>query len=365
VHRRDIDAAPDAALHERLGVRDVRAVLVVHVRLARRRPRDGDAGHVAEQVVEHARVPPRPLDEFGQALETGESHGGLHVGEPPAVLFGQRVEPADALPESLFGFRVDERRGVPNREEGVREHLRPDERVLPLAGREDAFDALFSRPRFGVGQCADALRQIRVPHPCEPAAVRVERLERLETEEACVAQRADHAVLVGRTERMRTVFDDFQLVSLRDLENRIHVAGQAVEVGRQDGACLRRDGALHRSRTQRERDRIDVREHGRETGDARDLRHDPERQRGDDDLGSRREVHRFENEIERHPSVLGGAHPDVARSEDSRELLFECFDERTLNELFACAAVPNDVLQLGNDAGAKPCDCGHDVDLSF
>ena len=128
---------------------------------------------------------------------------------------------------------------------------------------------------------------------------------------------------------------------------------------RQHGARVRRDRAFDRSRAQRERGRIDVGEHRRQAGDAGDLRNDPERQRRNDDLGAGRQVHRLEDEVERHPPVLGRARAHVARPEQPRELLLERLDVRSLDELLAVAALLDDLLQFRNHPGAKSCDSGH------
>ena len=97
-----------------------------------------------------------------------------------------------------------------------------------------------------LGQRANPRRDRRVANERQPAAVAVERLERLEAEEAGVAERADGLAVPGRAERVRAVFDHAQLVARRDVEDGLHVARQAVQVRRHDGACRRRDGALER-----------------------------------------------------------------------------------------------------------------------
>src|SRR4029077_12298504 len=130
----------------------------------------------------------------------------------------------------LLRFPVGERRHPPQREERVREDLGPDERVLPVARAEDAVDALLVRPGFRIGELAHASGDARVTHPCQAAAKRVERLERLKTEELRVSMRADHLTLVLGAERMRAVLDDLQVVPLRERENRMEVARHAVEM---------------------------------------------------------------------------------------------------------------------------------------
>ena len=54
----------------------------------------------------------------------------------------------------------------------------------------------------------------------EPAAVAVERLERLEAEEPGVAERADRPAVEGGAERMRAVFDHEQAVATGNRHDR-------------------------------------------------------------------------------------------------------------------------------------------------
>ena len=70
-------------------------------------------------------------------------------------------------------------------------------------------------------------------------------------------------------------------------------------------------------------------------------------------------VHRLEDEIERHPPVLGRAGSHVTRPEQARELLLEGLDVRALDELLALAALLDDLRQFRNHPSAKPCDSGH------
>src|SRR4051812_19579268 len=62
VHGRHVHAPPDAALDERLAVRHVRAVLVIHVCPIRRHPGDGHPGDIAKQAVQDPSVPRRTVD---------------------------------------------------------------------------------------------------------------------------------------------------------------------------------------------------------------------------------------------------------------------------------------------------------------
>src|SRR5262249_43910098 len=58
VHRRDVDAAADAPLDDRRALGNVGTVLVVHVRAVGRGPRDGDLGHISQDLVQSSRVSP-------------------------------------------------------------------------------------------------------------------------------------------------------------------------------------------------------------------------------------------------------------------------------------------------------------------
>src|SRR5204863_9095209 len=113
---------------------------------------------------------------------------------------------------------------VPVREERVGESLGPNECVLPLAGPQHALDAFLTWPRFLRGHFANACCEPRVAYPRHTAAIRVERFERLEAEEACIAKRADRSLLVHRTERVRAVLYHFQVVTPCKIKHRIHVA---------------------------------------------------------------------------------------------------------------------------------------------
>src|SRR5262249_40057347 len=92
------------------------------------------------------------------------------------------------------------------------EHARAEEGMLPPARAQDAFDTLFARPLFRIRKLPYFLREIGIAHPREPPAVCVERLECLEAEEAAVPESAGRLAVVGRAQRVRTVFDHFQVV---------------------------------------------------------------------------------------------------------------------------------------------------------
>ena len=243
---------------------------------------------------------------------------------------------------------------------GAGEDLGADEGVLPVARLQDALDALLRGPRFAVRKLADEPRKFFVPHPRQAAAVGVERLERLEAEEACVSVRPNHLPLVHGAERVRAVFDDLQIVSPRQFQNRVKVAGHAVQVRRQHGASVRSDRPFHGLRAERERRRVDVGEHQRQSCDAANLGNHPERQGRNNDLGARRKVHGLQDEVERHAPVLRrhGAHVSLA-AEETGELLLEGVGVWPLHQMFPFTTRADDLVLLGNHTRAKSCDSGH------
>ena len=83
----------------------------------------------------------------------------------------------------------------------------------------------------------------------------------LEAEAAQIAQRAALATLVFAQPRLAGVLNDGQVVFLGDSVNRVHVAGHAVNVNRQNGAGPFGDAALDRSRVHRQRGGVRVGEH--------------------------------------------------------------------------------------------------------
>src|SRR5439155_2012423 len=199
-------------------------------------------------------------------------------------------------------------------------------------------------PLFRVRQLPHFLRDIGVANPCEATAVRVERLERLEAEEAAVPEGAGRLAVVGGPERVRTVLDHLQVVLPGKRHDRRHVARHAIEMRRQNSARVWRDGALRRLRVHGERVRVDVDEHGLETGHARYFRNHPEGERGYDDFGAGGYVERLQNKVKRHAPVFGGHGTDItAPAKHAEEFLLELRDVRSLDQLFLVAALRDDI----------------------
>jgi hypothetical protein len=143
---------------------------------------------------------------------------------------------------------------------------------------------VFARPWLGFRQRSHPACEGLVIGDSHPATIRVQWLQQLQAEEARVANRADGLRVPRGAQRVGTVFDDDEAVPSRDVENRLHVARQPVEMRRDDRARARRDDALDRTGIDRERFRVHIGEDGREAGDASQLGNHPERQRGKDDL---------------------------------------------------------------------------------
>ena len=70
-----------------------------------------------------------------------------------------------------------------------------------------------SGQRSALRQLADPARHAGVPHQGHAAAVTVQRLERLEAEEAGIAERPDRPAVERRAQCVRAVFDHLQVVA--------------------------------------------------------------------------------------------------------------------------------------------------------
>ncbi len=184
------------------------------------------------------------------------------------------------------------------------------------------------------------------------AAIGVERLQRLEAEEAGITERADVASFVRGAERMGTILDDSEIVPSRNSHHAIHVAREAVEMRRHDGARVGCDGAFERVGIETERLGIHIGEHRGESRDARDFGHDPEGQCRKDDLGAGRQAQSLQQVVERHPPVRGADRGAASAARRKRRL--ETSDGRTLNELAAFAAGRDDLFGVRDHPRAVP-----------
>lgn len=324
--------------------------MVVDVRAIGRRDGDLNTRDAAQGLGHVLRVGLRLRRPLVEVLQRFEADDGLRVRKALGVLIGKRMQRPDLLPQKHVGVRVDQRRDPQDGEERNREHPRLDENALQPSRPQAIGDALLAGPRQRLDQpphlrCQRAIRDER-----EPAAVAVERLQRLEAEERARAERADGLALVERAQRVRAVLEDDQVVPRRDREQPVHVARQPVQVRGDDRARLVGDEPLDRIRIDRERLRIDIGEDDREPGDARQLGHDPERQRRKDDLGPRRQVERLQDVVERHAAVgrRDGARRVEAVARGERR--FELRNLGTLDELAAGLASRDELFGVGKDS---------------
>ncbi len=289
----------------------------------------------------------RPLVQVRQGLEPD---GGLHVGVPLQVLLRERRERADALPEVHVGLAREPGGGPQQREHRPREHARPDHHPLGSPEEELFADARRIGPRLGRRERRHSRPHVRIARDGHASAVRVERFQRLEAEDRPVAEGARRLPPEARAQGVRAVLDHRQPVPASDGRDCRHVAHQAVQVGRDDRAGFRADGAIERGRIERRRPRVDVGEDRDEAGDARQLGHDPERERRKHDLAPSRQRERLQEVVERHPSERrrrGPRHP-----EPPRERPLELGDVRSLHQQSPRLHGRDGLLRVRDDASA-------------
>jgi hypothetical protein len=168
-------------------------------------------------------------------------------------------------------------------------------------------------------------------------AVAAERLRREEARRSRPGQRAQFAIAIGRTERLRGVIDHEQLLRLRDRRNGVVVGRLTEQIDRDHGFRLEAELACHRKRA-REAVHIDI--------EARLVYIDQHRgrahQRGS--LGGRVKCEgRREHGVaradalchQRHQQGIGtaGAGDSVAGAAERSQFGFDRVDLRTENEL--------------------------------
>ena len=102
--------------------------------------------------------------------------------------------------------------------------------------------------RFGRGQRRHAIAELRIADDRHAAAIGVERLERLKTEDRGVAERADGAAAVARAERVRAVLDHAEVVPPRDRDDLVHVTRQPPQVRGHDRDRSRGDARVRAHR---------------------------------------------------------------------------------------------------------------------
>ncbi len=131
-------------------------------------------------------------------------------------------------------------------------HLRidPGRHDLGLAGESEVLEVV--DPLFGPGVVADE----------RPAFDRIVGLGRMETQRTDVAGLQHGLAADPYAERMSRIVDHLQSVFVGNLPDTLRVARVAVDMHRQDGRRLRRDGRLDPVGIEVARPRIDVDEYG-------------------------------------------------------------------------------------------------------
>ena len=95
-----------------------------------------------------------------------------------------------------------------------------------------------------VDRAGDALVDLGIVGDAAAALARGDVLVVVEAVRACIANGAEHAALVSATDARARVFDDQEVVLLRDLPDRVHVAGAAPKVDRDHGSRSGSDRVL-------------------------------------------------------------------------------------------------------------------------
>jgi hypothetical protein len=206
--------------------------------------------------------------------------------------------------------------------------------VLPLAGPQEALDPFLRGPPFGVGEFTT---RRATPHRASASPpLGVERLERLKAEKAGVAERPDHPSLVGSAEwRAQSSITSVARAIARigsmshDRPHRC-VGSTALVRGVMRAGCP----------AERERGRIDVREHRRQAG-YRTISGTTQKVKAGTTTSLPAEAPGLEDE---KSAILltCGAGADVSGPEHSDEFMLERFDVGTLQELSARAAILDD-----------------------
>ena len=128
------------------------------------------------------------------------------------------------------------------------------------------------------------LREIVVIGRAHSAFAGVNVLVVVETECPDMPEGADRSALVHRERRLRAILDDLEAVFPRELHDRPHVAGVAVEMYRDHGLGPRRDGRCHGLGVERPSHRIDIDKDRRGTGVNHHVRRRAEGEIGEERL---------------------------------------------------------------------------------
>jgi hypothetical protein len=168
----------------------------------------------------------------------------------------------------------------------------------------------------------------------EPAvAERAQVLAREEREASHRAHAAGGSIAITRADRLRRVLDDRRVGASRDLEHRIHIGAQAIQMDGNDRAGARRDRSGHRRRVDVEGERIDVDETRRRAKTHDRPRCREERERRGDHLVAGTDAERHERDDQR---VGSRRHADgVSDADRGRDLVLQRLDLRTTDEALA------------------------------
>jgi hypothetical protein len=160
-----------------------------------------------------------------------------------------------------------------------------DDLVQPLAlGARVVVDGEVDGVAPVVHQGAQADVEVRVAGGGQAAHAGHQIMRDVGREAADIAQRADLLLAVAREHGLGRVLDDLEAVPARDLQDRVHVRGQAEQVHGDDGPRPARDLLLELLGLERVGESVHVREH----------RLHPVMQ---DDVGRRHEGHRRHDDL--------------------------------------------------------------------
>src|SRR2546426_1384901 len=155
------------------------------------------------------------------------------------------------------------------------------------------------------------------------------------------------------------VFEHDEVVRLRDLVDRLHLSGLAIEVHRHHDSRTLRHGLLERGRVKRVEVPVNICKGGRPPAEQHRCSAREECQRWDDDLVAPAHPMGEESDMERgRPTVHRDA---VATADVFRETLFELGDPRALRELTALEDIKDRPLLLVPEERLGNRDRGHDL----
>jgi hypothetical protein len=203
--------------------------------------------------------------------------------------------------------------------------LRPQECRDDLArqkGRADILPGVFvdlaaEKPaaiRSLLANDLGALRQLFIAHHQAAAFAGDDVLGLVKAETAEIADRAERPVLVAGHDSLRRVFDDPQVVTPGDGRDRIHFAGDAGVMHRNDRAGPRRDRILDQPFIEIERVLPDIDEHRHRAAQHERVGGRHEGVGGQDDLVAAFDVEQQRRHVQRRRAGVGQQRPGTAGS---------------------------------------------------